>query len=276
MSADETSSLKNWWSTELFGWSGGGSLSAKDVNPSTRVSYRDGFGLQSGWIPEERRVTTDDVKCANASYEADGGDSANLIETDDNGFPVLASWEHYYRIRSLPPSSPVGLLATFPLTIYCAIQRYGAVPLAVAKILQRPVRIHVVGVEKELNFIDLFKELGFLAPESVAIEMTWIIREDMFPKNSKERKLTLQLTTNLRLSVVGGTYGQSLDPDFDLDGAPDMIIGMNAGLFAYASWRHVVSYIHHHKNTVAVFTDYVSPSAVHSCFLPRHFLDLCV
>jgi len=264
-------SQQNWWTTELHGWSGGGSLSSKDVNPFHRVSYHDGFALKNkAWIPEERHVTKDDIDHVNAKYTEDGGASnknVKLIQTDEHGLPILTSWEHYYRIRSLPPSSPVGLLATFPLTIYHAIQHHGTVPLTVAQMLERPLRIHVVGIEKELNFVDLFKELGFLVPENVSIDMTWIIRDDMFPENRDKRHLSLQLTTNLKLSVIAGTYGDSLNPDFDMGGPPDMIIGMNAGLFAYESWRHVVSYLHHNKNIVGVFTDYNEHSGMNCASL---------
>lgn len=61
---------------------------------------------------------------------------------------------------------------------------------------------------------------------------------------------------NLKLTVTSGTYGDDLCPDFDLGGRPDMIIGMNAGLFAYPSWNSVISYLREHREVVAVFTDY--------------------
>ena len=263
---------QNWWATELHGWSGGNSQSSKDVNPFHRVSYKEGFALKdTTLIPEERHVTNDDIVRANTTYNEDTGasrNSAKLIQTDEHSIPILSSWEHYYRLRSLPPSSPIGLLATFPLTIYYTIQRYGTVPLTVAQMLERPLRIHVVGIEKELNFVDLFKELGYLMPKNIDIEMTWIVRDDMFPENRNGRNLSLQLTTNLKLAIVSGTYGKSLNPDFDiLGGPPDMIIGMNAGLFAYESWRHVISYLNHHKNIVGVFTDYNEHSGMNCAAL---------
>ncbi|KAL9191343.1 hypothetical protein ACHAXT_001049 [Thalassiosira profunda] len=260
---------QNWWATELHGWSGGASLSSKDVNVLRRVSYQDGFALKrKEWIPEERPVTREDIERANASYAKEvDADTAQLIQTDEHELPILASWEHYYRLRTIPPSSPVGLLLTFPLTMYYAIQRFGSVPLEVAQMLERPLRIHLVGVEKELNFVDLFKELAFLLPEKVCVDMTWVVREDMFPESSDKRSLSLHLAANLKLSIVGGTYGQSLNPDFDMGGPPDMIVGMNAGLFAYESWRHVVSYLHHHKNTIGVFTDYNEHSGMNCASL---------
>ena len=270
--SEEYHTQQNWWATELHGWSGGNSQSSKDVNPFHRVSYKEGFSLKdTALIPEERHITNDDIDHANTTYNENTGasrDSAKLIQTDERGITILSSWEHYYRLRSLPPSSPIGLLATFPLTIYYSIQRYGTVPLTVAQMLERPLSIHVVGIEKELNFVDLFKELGYLMPKNIDIEMTWIVRDDMFPENRNGKNLSLQLTANLKLSIVGGTYGQSLNPDFDIvGGPPDMVIGMNAGLFAYESWRHVISYLHHHKNIVGVFTDYNEHSGMNCAAL---------
>ena len=283
---------QTWWATELHGWSGGAGLSAKHVDPSQRVSYSDGLALiEPMWMPEERRVTKRDIDKANSDY-LDSIDEFNedtiFIQTDQHGLPVLTSWEHYYRLRSIASSSPISLLATFPLTLYYAIQRYGIVPLTVAQMLERPLKIHIVGVEKELNFVDWFREFGFLLPECVKVEMTWVVREDMFPRKEEDKNdgqggrdmsLSLQLTSNLRLSIIGGTYGDSLDPNFDIiSGPPDMVIGMNAGLYAYESWRHVVSYLHNHPNVIGVFTDYNEHSGTNCASLgggkSRRSLDM--
>jgi len=35
--------------------------------------------------------------------------------------------------------------------------------------LKRPLRIHIVGVEKEANFLDLFQEVGFLLQEDFPV-----------------------------------------------------------------------------------------------------------
>ena len=75
------------------------------------------------------------------------------------------------RLRDIPNSSPIPLLCTFPLTIYYAIERYGEVPVTVARMLKRPLRIHVVGAEKEMNFLDLFKEVGYLLPEDLQVRI---------------------------------------------------------------------------------------------------------
>ena len=90
--------------------------------------------------------------------------------------------------------------------------------------------------------------------------------------------LKVEMTTNLTVGVVGGTYGQAknsdnsatsggatcLDPNFDCgSGPPDMVVALNAGLYAYESWRSVVDYLYHNKGVVGVFTDYNEYSGVH-------------
>lgn len=257
-----TAAETTWWSTEIHGWNGGKSKSAKIVDLFKRVSYCDGLGLNMSLIPAERPIVRDEILRAGISF-------------NEYNMPILSSWEEYYRLRSLPPSSPVALLATFPLTVYYAIQRHGIVPVTVAQMLDRPLRIHLVGIEKELNFIDFFREVGFILPSTIQIEMTWIIRDDMFPETSTKSRvngdqilLSLNLTPNAKLSIIGGTYGDALDPNFDIiGGAPDMVIGLNAGLYAYESWRHVVTYLDSNPNVVGVFTDYNEHSGMNCASL---------
>ena len=153
-------SMSSWWRTETDGWAGGDSSSARQVDITTRKSYLQGFApIPSEYLPPMQRV-------CDQNYE-------RLLSKDKNtnavGLRRLLSWEDYYRLRDIPPQSPVALLCTFPLTIYHAIVEYGEVPVTVARMLRRPLRIHVVGTEKELNFLDLFKEVGFLLPEDLKV-----------------------------------------------------------------------------------------------------------
>ena len=154
-------SCESWWSTELHGWAGGKSKSAKTVDISVRKSYSQGFSPLTD-IPAERPVDMDDVEDANKNL-------STPILRNALGFLHLASWEHYYKLRGISPSSPVALLCTFPLTVYYAIESHGQVPCTVARMLKRPLRIHIVGVEKEANFLDLFREVGFLLPADFAV-----------------------------------------------------------------------------------------------------------
>jgi hypothetical protein len=155
-------SFSSWWRTETDGWAGGESSSAKEVDITVRRSYGEGFApLPSEQLPPSQRV-------CDADYER-AGLAGKENNKNDVGLWRLSSWEEYYRLRRIPPRSPVALLCTFPLTIYHAIVEYGEVPVTVARMLQRPLRIHVVGTEKELNFLDLFQELGFLLPEDLKV-----------------------------------------------------------------------------------------------------------
>jgi len=243
----------SWWATEIDGWSAGQSGSAKRVDASIRRSYEEGFSLDTHLIPVEHPV--DDERWL-------------TWPKDEVGLLKIESWEEYYSLRDIPLCSPVALLCTFPLTIYRAITQYGSVPLTVSKMLKRPMRIHVVGVEKEMNFLDLFKEVGFLLPQdgSVNIELTFVVRPDMLPPKCKMPhsgsgrgyQMRLDLASNLVLNVQSGVYGDNeLNPNFDCgSGPPDIIMGMNAGLYAYESWRSVVSYLKNNPHVVGVFTDY--------------------
>jgi hypothetical protein len=88
---------------------------------------------------------------------------------------------------------------------------------------------------------------------------------------SSSGKFTLKIeySRSLVIGVVSGTYGTAtLDPNFDCGtGPPDMIIAMNAGLYAYESWRSVVTYLYHHSGVVGVFSDYNEYSGVNCAAL---------
>lgn len=248
----------SWWRTETDGWAGGQSASARQVDPTVRQSYEEGFApLALDQIPKQRPTKQD--------YQ-----EARLHKKNVVGLWKLDSWQDYYKLRDIPPSSPVALLCTFPLTVYRAIEQYGEVPATVAQMLKRPLRIHVVGAEKEMNFLDLFQEVGYLLPENLQVELVFVVRQDMLPSHccstGDKYSLQIELTTNLTVQVVSGTYGTNqsstasssyLDPNFDVGkGPPDMVLALNAGLYAYESWRSVVDYLYHNSGVVGVFTDY--------------------
>ena len=84
----------------------------------------------------------------------------------------LKDWEDYYTLRGLSPASPIALIMTFPLTLYYAIYNHGTVPAAVAAMMnRRPLRVHCVGAEKEMNLLDSFTELGYLLPLDMKVRL---------------------------------------------------------------------------------------------------------
>ena len=267
-----------WWKTELGGWWAATQedrhkYDAPEVmNPLIHQSYVNGFygdnqESQTNFDPNFLPLETQIIQPSKLQKDT----NTNMIQ--------LNSWEDYYELRNISLSSPVALLLTFPLTMYYAIQKYGIVPIVVSKMLRRPMRMHVVGVEKEMNFLDLFQEVGYLLPLDIQLELVFVVRNDMLPAQYeqqlvKEEKQTrtldihqngfsFDLTSNIKIWFVSGTYGSDLDPNFDCGtGPPDMILGMNAGIYAYDSWRSVVLYLDNHSSVVGVFTDYNEHSAV--------------
>jgi hypothetical protein len=283
-------SSSSWWSTEIDGWMGGTSASAKSIDITQRVSYIDGFHPMVD-IPLETPITADDMAKIVASGRATSSNQDirnnnnyyyNINIQNELGILRLLSWRDYYLLRQIPHTSPMALLCTYPLTLYYGITEYGQVPCTVAyQIQHRPLRIHIVGVEKELNLIDLYKEVSFLLPSDFHIELVFCIRDDMIPSSVaaqrehtasstqsgslKKTIYTAQLTETLRVVVTCGIYGDatSLHPNFDCgSGPPDIIVAYNAGLYAYESWRSVISYLYTHRNVLGIFTDYNEHSAV--------------
>ena len=115
--------------------------------------------------------------------------------------------------------------------------------------------------------------------------MTFVVREDMLPVQCQKEKrhqstiMTIQLCSNLSLTVVSGTYGASLDPNFDCgSGPPDMCIAMNAGLYAYESWESVVTYLYRNGGVLGVFSDYNEYSGVNCAGLGGQYCreSLCI
>ena len=242
-----------WWRTELHGWNGGDSDSAQSIDVTIRRSFEEGFAPICE-IPPERHN--------NAHNRSNPELSRNEL-----GLIQLHSWDAYYRLRDVADTSIAALLLTFPLTLYYAIIEYGQVLCTVARMLNRPLRVHVVGAEKEINFLDLFKEVSFLLPEDFALELVFVVRRDMLPPSLRgprgDCQYSVTLTETMTVRVVSGSYGDSLNPLFDCgSGSPDMVMAFNAGLYAYESWRSVIRFLNENKGVLGVFTDYNEMSAV--------------
>ena len=266
----------------MYGWSGGKSSSACTIDVTIRRSYIEGFApLQqnNNEIPNEGPLVTDN-----------NNNTLDNFTRNEIGMLRLQSWDDYYKVRNIHQDSIAALLLTFPLTLYYAIVEYGTVPCTVATILQRPLRIHIVGSEKEINFLDLFKEIEYLLMDHdtnipYGIELVFVVRQDMIPSSSSSvlennnnnnnntdrggtrhyHPYTIVLSSKLKIILVSGTYGDttSLDPNFDCgSGQPDIIMAFNAGLYAYESWRYVVTYLDTNTNCVGIFTDYNEYSGI--------------
>lgn len=257
-----TKDSNSWWKAEFGGWSGGMSESAQKVDISRSLTFTEGFAPISE-IPAEVAVNAELLKSKNWHNES--------------GLRTISDWAEYYELRGIPISSPVSLLLTYPLTLFHAIVEYGKAQCAVARTMGRPLRVDVVGAEKELHFLALFQETNFLLPEDLDLELIFIVRQDMLPQSAEavveEAEGSYILEKNgLSIRVLSGTYGESIDPRFDCgrSGAPDMVMAFNAGLHAYETWRSCVEFLNSTKDVVGVFTDYNEWSGVQCASLGGH------
>ena len=71
------------------------------------------------------------------------------------------NWSSYYKWRGISLESPACLLLHWQLTVYRLLHILGLVPKGIPKKRRRLV-IHLVGVEKELDFLPLYVQ--FLSP----------------------------------------------------------------------------------------------------------------
>ena len=242
----------SWWKAEFGGWSGGMSDNAQRVNLELESTFEEGFAPIKD-IPPEHPVLMETLQAENWDNE--------------RGLRKITDWADYYKLRGISPDSPAALLLTFPLTLYHAIFEHCAAPIKAARMNQRPLRIDVVGAEKELHFLSLFQETSFLCPEDLPLELVFVVRKDMMPpaeKKKRDKTVTVFQKGNIRIKLIGGTYGETIDPRFDCGRAcnPDAVMAFNAGRYAYESWRSAVEYLHVQKSVVGIFTDYNEWSGV--------------
>ncbi|KAJ6510634.1 hypothetical protein C8R45DRAFT_964703 [Mycena sanguinolenta] len=81
---------------------------------------------------------------------------------------LVQDWASYYSWRKLDHDSPVALRMDMVLTVYHLLTKVlGVVATSKAALKsRRTLKIHLVGVEKELNIIPLFSELALLIPNA--------------------------------------------------------------------------------------------------------------
>ena len=105
--------------------------------------------------------------------------AGHLIDTIQ-GSPTIETppkdWQTYYRSRGLPVDSPLAALLTFPLTVFHVLDRLGLAGSS------RKVSVHVLGPEKELFLLPLFRELAVLMPAaSLSIDMSGCVQREIHP-----------------------------------------------------------------------------------------------
>ncbi|KAJ6535115.1 hypothetical protein B0H19DRAFT_1185015 [Mycena capillaripes] len=73
------------------------------------------------------------------------------------------NWASYYEWRGLPIESPAALLLHWPLTVYRLLSIMGVIPMPPSE-TRRQLTVHMLGIEKEVDFLPVFGELALLLP----------------------------------------------------------------------------------------------------------------
>ncbi|XP_048737238.2 zinc finger MYND domain-containing protein 15-like [Ostrea edulis] len=160
----------------------------------------------------------------------------------------VVDWSSYYRCRGLDWSSPVAVLLQWPLTTFYIIKYL----LNVQNVINHhdnQINIDIVGVEKEVELIPVFKELGYLLNDC-ALDIHMFGRH--LHHTVKERSWTL---SNVTVTVHNQFYHKHASQER----TPSLVIGFNAGLAAYSSWIPTMNKLKDTK-TPTYFTDYCRSS----------------
>lgn len=179
----------------------------------------------------------------------------------------IRNWREYFEYRQLDPKSIAPLLLNYVLTVYQMIHH----ELRLTK-KSKTLKVSLLGVESELNFIPLFAELAYLLP---GIDLELIMtsptakgacdRSKKYP-GSILNKSTTVLDFRAPINDGGGRLRVTLDPMYnfwcetDFNGNyPDAVIGLNAGLGSYEPWKKTLFMLLSLKIPFA-FSEHARPS----------------
>ncbi|CAH1796599.1 unnamed protein product, partial [Owenia fusiformis] len=158
----------------------------------------------------------------------------------------LTQWSDYYAYRGFRLDSPIAILLHWPLTMFYILttllpQNY---PHA-DQVIEQPnsFLIHMLGVEKEIEMIPLFKELAYLIP-GVSFEIHMIGPDIADTADGKAYD-----DVDLHVMVHKCAYHEYPGPP------PDFIIGFNAGIGAYMPWANTLVTLKE-LGVPVYFTDY--------------------
>lgn len=172
----------------------------------------------------------------------------------------IVDWGSYYESRGIDLSSPIAILLQWPLTVFFIIKY-----LMNGSDFDHHINIDIIGVEKEVELIPVFKELGNLLGDRV-------IDIQMFGRHLhhcvREKVWTI---SNVTITVHNQLYHKH-SPQHR---APHLVIGFNAGLAAYSSWIPTIKKLKDMK-VPAFFTDYCRSSIELSSLMLRDHCDINV
>ncbi|VDM01371.1 unnamed protein product [Schistocephalus solidus] len=154
----------------------------------------------------------------------------------------LTDWASFYAWRGLPLTSPVAFLLHWPLTIYFILNnllRHIGEDAYLSVIYQESLTIHLIGVEREVDLLPVFKELDHLiSPDIKRVQLIFI-----GPTISPVAHSTLwYLSARMSAGLWRGLYHDFIADDLRRrwTETADVIIGFNAGLATYGTWPETV------------------------------------
>ncbi|XP_071147580.1 zinc finger MYND domain-containing protein 15-like [Mytilus edulis] len=174
-------------------------------------------------------------------------ESSILDEAPEKETKLLHDWEAYYEYRGFRLDSPIAILLHWPMTLYHIIKFCypNDHPEWWDSVDSSCFKLDLIGVEKEVEMLCLFKELGYLCPDiTIDIIMYGVeISKDVHNKTYEHN--------NVKIQIVKGPYHKRADEHRK----PHLVVGLNAGLGAYQMWGQTLVKLRTDR-IPAYFTDY--------------------
>ena len=228
----------------------------------------------------------DSVAALTSASELGAAFAAAAARTAEAPAVGVDDWASYYSHRGLSVDSPLATLLTFPLTVYHVLRTVGLDRRA-GGLDERPIRVHLLGAEKELAFSPLFAEVARLLPageneavggrSGVEVDMVCggtVDAEALSRLSAAAERATAACDGRVAVRAVGGDGKWYHDVADGLD-APDVAIALNAGLAVPSyEWAPTLRRL---GMTPFFFTDYSEYSAERgAAFAQRHGMRLSV
>ncbi|VDL59433.1 unnamed protein product [Hymenolepis diminuta] len=236
-------------------------LSTPGYGPGDDLYFWRGlmYGVRPGELNQGADASSDAYLRAYVIPECAEAMSTRRCSNEDSGnlFNVnLQSWSDFYNFVKIPYPLPLAFISHWPLTMYHILKIFSdRDQQAVQGIREKKsLLIHLLGVEKELDLLPVFKELdNLISPviERISIKM---IGPNISPRASYK---TWLLTSRISVFVWRGVYHDFMRTHRE---NPDIAIGFNVGFIAYPTWKQTLELIKY-LNLPAFFTD----SCPYSC-----------
>lgn len=193
----------------------------------------EGGGLAGAWGVEHGK------------YPPDSPLPGYIGRESTSSMVLLSGWAEYYGLRSLPLTSPVAALLTFPLTLYHILT---ALSISAKNLLAkgREVVVHYLGPEGELDWMSAFSEIGHLLCGSGSLHIVMV-----GPEVPSSLSGSVSAVGNkMKVTLVQGLYQE----EAHYLPSPQVIVALNCGLEAYDSWKGALELIKT-LGVTAYFTD---------------------